>query len=95
VLTLCSVGLLAAGGTALWADTAARQGGYVDIGSATYHTGGYAVASDTIEMNMAGDGWDAAQSLFGTARIRATSTTPGKPVFIGIARTAAASQYLA
>ncbi len=95
VLVLCSLGLLAAGATALWADTAARQGGYVNVGSAAYHASGYAVASDTIEMNMSGNGWDAAQSVFGTARIRATSTIPGKPVFIGIAPTASASQYLA
>jgi hypothetical protein len=95
VLILCSLGLLGAGGTALWADTAARHGGYVRLGSATYHTNGYAVASDTIEMHAAGNGWDAAQPLSGTIRIRATSTEPGTPVFIGIARTAAASQYLA
>ena len=30
-----------------------------------------AVASDTIELHAAGGGWDAAQALSGTARIRA------------------------
>lgn len=95
VLVLCSLGLMGAGGTALWADTAARQGSYVNLGSATYHTSGYAIASDTIEMHIVGNGWDAARSLFGTARIRATSTSPAKPVFIGIAPATAASQYLA
>jgi hypothetical protein len=94
VLVLCSLGLVGAGGTAVWADTAARQGGYVSLGSATYHTSGYAIASGTIEMNIAGNGWDAARSLFGTVRIRATSASPAKPVFIGIAPATAASQYL-
>ena len=94
VLALCSLGLLAAGGTALWADTAARQGSYVDLGSATYHTGGYAVASDTVELHAATSGWDAAHSLLGTVRIRATSTT-GAPVFIGVAPAPAAARYLA
>jgi hypothetical protein len=94
VLVLCSLGLLGAGGAALWADTAARQGGYVDLGSATYRTGGYAVASDTVELHAAGGGWDAARALFGTVRIRATSAT-GAPVFIGIAPAGAASTYLA
>ena len=94
VLALCSLGLLAAGGTAVWADTAARQGGYVGLGSATYHTGGYAVASDTVGLHAATGGWDAAQSLFGTVRIRATSTT-GAPVFIGLAPAPAAAGYLA
>jgi hypothetical protein len=95
VLVLCSLGLLGAGATALWAHTAARQGGYVDLGSATYRTSGYAVASDTVELHAAGGGWDAARALFGTVRIRATSTAGAAPVFIGIARTGAASRYLA
>jgi hypothetical protein len=94
VLVLCSLGLLGVGGAALWADTAARQGGYVDLGSATYRTSGYAVASDTVELHAARGGWDAARALFGTVRIRATSTT-GAPVFIGIARAGEASRYLA
>jgi hypothetical protein len=94
VLALCSLGLLGAGGTALWADTAARQNGYVDLGSAAYATGGHAITSDTVGLHAAGSGWDAAQSLFGTVRIRATSTA-GAPVFIGIARAGAASGYLA
>jgi hypothetical protein len=94
VLALCSLGLLGAGGTALWADTAARQDGYVDLGSATYATGGHAISSDTVELHAAGSGWDAARSLFGTVRIQATSTAGG-PVFIGIAPAGAASGYLA
>ena len=95
VLVLCSLGLLGAGGTALWADTAARQGGYVDLGSATYASSGYAVASDTVELHAAGGGWDAARAFFGTVRIRATSAVSTAPVFIGIARAGAASRYLA
>jgi hypothetical protein len=95
VLVVCSLGLLGAGGTALWAHTSARQGGYVDLGSATYRTSGYAVASDTVELHAAGGGWDAARALFGTVRIRATSTAGAAPVFIGIARAGAASLYLA
>jgi Domain of unknown function (DUF4389) len=95
VLVLCSLGLLGAGGAALWAHTAARQGGYVDLGSATYATSGYAVASDPVKLHAAGGGWDAAQALFGTVRIRATSTAGAAPVFIGIAPAGAASTYLA
>jgi uncharacterized protein DUF4389 len=93
VLAVCSLGLLGAGGTALWANTAARHGGYVSLGSATYVTTGYAIASDTIELHAASSGWDAARALFGTVRIQATSTA-GTPVFIGIAPADAASRYL-
>lgn len=94
VLALCGLGLLGTGGAALWADTAARQGGYVDLGSETYATSGHAIASDTVELHATGGGWDAARSLFGTVRVQATSTA-GAPVFIGIAPAAAASRYLA
>jgi hypothetical protein len=93
VLAVCSLGLLGAGGTALWANTAARHGGYVSLGSATYATSGYAIASDTVELHAASSGWDVGKALFGTVRIQATSTA-GTPAFIGIARAAAASRYL-
>ena len=95
VLVLISLGLLGAGGTALWAETTQRDaGGYLDLGTATYSTTGYALASDTIDLHAAGNGWDAAKSLFGTVRIRATSADSAIPVFVGIAATDAASRYL-
>ena len=94
VLVLCSLGLLGAAGTAFWADNSARQGGYVSLGSTTYATSGHAITSDTVELHVGGNGWDAAQALFGKVRIQARSTT-GQPVFLGIARAPAASRYLA
>jgi len=93
VLILGALGLLGAGGAALWADTAARDGGgYVNVSSETYRTSGYAVASDTVDLHWGG-GWYSARSLLGTIRIRAESTA-GVPVFIGIAPSGAASRYL-
>jgi hypothetical protein len=68
---------------------------FLVLSSATYRTSGYAVASDTVELHAATGGWDAARALFGTVRIRASSTTPAAPVFLGIARAGAASGYLA
>jgi hypothetical protein len=91
-LILCSLGLLGAGGTALWADTAARDGGYVNVSSEAYRTSGYAVASDAVDLHWGG-GWYSPRSLLGTIRIRAESTA-GVPVFIGIAPSGAASRYL-
>jgi hypothetical protein len=68
LLILCSLGPLGAGGAALWADTAARDGGgYVNASSETYRTSGYAVASDTVDLHWNG-GWYSARSLFGTIR---------------------------
>ena len=40
-------------------------------------------------------GWDVLRSLFGTVRIRVTSSTSSGPVFLGIAPARAASGYLA
>jgi len=94
VLALCSIGLLGVGGTALWADTADRHGGYVSLGSENYHSTGYAVATGAAELGAASAGWDAARPLFGTVRITATPTSANKPTFIGIAVPRAVSDYL-
>ncbi|MGE5290067.1 MAG: DUF4389 domain-containing protein [Micromonosporaceae bacterium] len=95
VLLLVSLGFLGAGGAAVWANTAARQGGYVDLGTTTYSTGGYALASDTVSLHTVGTGWDAAKSLFGTVRLRVQSVSGPAPVFVGIATADAGSRYLA
>jgi hypothetical protein len=101
VLVLISLGLFGAGGTALWAQTQ-KHGGYVDLGTASYSTPRYALASDTVEMHMASAGWDpgspfigdAASALVGTVRIRVTPVAGSGPVFIGIAPAGAAERYL-
>jgi hypothetical protein len=93
VLVLLSVGLLGGGGVASWALTQRQSGGYVDLGTASYRTAGYALASDAIGMHAPG-GWDAASALVGTARIRVTRANGSSPVFVGIAPAAAAGAYL-
>ena len=93
VLVLFSLGLLGGGGAALWAQTQ-RQGGYVDFGTTSYSTSGYALASDTVEMHAASGGWDAASALVGTVRIRVTPAGGSGPAFLGIAPAAAAARYL-
>ena len=95
VLVLFSLGLLGAGGAAVWAQTTQRHGGYVDLGTTTYRTAGYAVASQTVSLHADTRGWDAASALFGTMRLRVTSTSGTAPVFIGIAPAGAADRYLA
>ena len=95
VLVLFSLGLLGAGGAAVWAQTTQRHGGYVDLGTTTYRTAGYAVASQTVSLHADTRGWGAASALFGTMRLRVTSTSGTAPVFIGIAPAGAADRYLA
>src|SRR5215469_3975836 len=94
VLVLCSLGLLGGGAGAVWMTTAQRHGGYVDLGTQTYRTSGYALASQRIELSTATGGWDVARSLFGTVRLRVTPAPARTPVFVGIAPAGAAARYL-
>ena len=93
LLTLCSLGLLAAGGTAVWADRTQRHGGDINLGTWGYRSTGYALAGRPADMFGEG-GWDVLRSLFGTVRIRVTSATSPDPVFLGVAPARAASRYL-
>jgi hypothetical protein len=91
LLALCSLGALGAGGVAVWADTAHRNAGYVDLSGASYATTGRALASGTISVH---GGWDWLRPLIGQARIRVTGTESPGGVFAGIAPASAASRYL-
>src|SRR5579859_2521540 len=66
VLAVVSLGLLAAGGTLMWADQALRQDGYVTTGTATYSASGYALASERVDL---GWGW-LLTGLVGDVRLR-------------------------
>jgi hypothetical protein len=94
VLVACSLGLFGSGAGAVWATTAHRHGGYVDLGTQAYRTAGYALASPPIKLYTASGNWDVARSLFGTVRLRVTSAQAGAPVFAGIAPAGAAGRYL-
>jgi hypothetical protein len=93
VLAVFSLGLLGAGGTALWAQTQ-RQDGYVNLGTVTYSAPGYAIASDTVALHMASGGRDAASALAGTVRVRVTPVGGTGTAFVGIAPAGAATTYL-
>jgi hypothetical protein len=95
LLALCSLGLLAAGGTATWADGTQRHGGDIDLGTWSYRSTGYAVAGRPTDMFGEAGGWDVPRSLLGMVRIRVTSSISSSPVFLGIAPARAASGYLA
>jgi Domain of unknown function (DUF4389) len=94
VLVLLSLGLLGGGAGAVWATTAHRHGGYVDLGTQTYRTSGYALASRQIDLYATPGGWNITRSLVGSVRLRVTSTQAGTPAFAGIAPAGAASRYL-
>jgi hypothetical protein len=92
LLVLISLGMFGTGGTALWFDTAERTAGYVDLGSASYSTNGYALTSSNVEFHSGGFGFEGA---VGTVRLQVTSISGRGPLFAGIAHTADANRYLA
>ena len=95
LLALCALGLLGGGGTAMWASATQRHGGDIDLGTWSYRSKGYALASTTADMFGATSGWPGPRSLLGTIRIRVTSAAAADPVFAGIAQADAARRYLA
>ena len=69
---------------------ALRAGGYVTTGTQTYSTSGYALASEDVSM---GWGWLLA-GLVGSVRIRASTASPDKPVFLAIGPADQVTAYL-
>ncbi len=88
LMALISLGLLAAGGTALWADQTQRSQGYISTNSAVFTTNGYALASNNVHL------WGVGRSLLGTVRIRVSDANGGPPIFVGIAPTNRVDGYL-
>jgi hypothetical protein len=94
LLVLTSIGMLATGGTALWADRTQRDAAnYISLGTDTFDSNGYAVATDRITLEGLGVHWGDVGTVIGKVRFEVTSTT-GKPVFIGITRANSATTYL-
>lgn len=95
VLGLISVGLLAGGGVATWADNAQRDAaGYVTTGSHSFATGTYALTSGSIDLGSSADVFTPSDFL-GTVRLRVTPSDPQTPIFVGIAPETSANQFLA
>lgn len=94
VLVLMSIGALAGGGAALWADQTQRQNGYLTANTGIISTTGYALTSDSVGLQGGPADWFA-RSVLGQVRIRVTPTSPARPVFIGVAPASAVRSYLA
>lgn len=93
VLALFSVGVIGAGGAAWWANSA-RHGGYLDLGTHTYVSNGYAVESTSIPVPGYAGGWDPVRTFVGHVRVKVTPVSGTTPVFIGVAPARAANGYL-
>jgi hypothetical protein len=95
LLAVLSLGLLDAGGVALWASTTQRHGGDIDLGTWSYRSTGYAVTSNTADPFGATGGLPVPHSLLGTVRIRVSSQRGAGRVFAGIAPAGLAGHYFA
>ena len=94
VLGLVSLGLIAGGGAVTWLDHTQRDAnGFLTSPSRTFTTSTYAITTDRIDLGSTTS--SAPSSILGTVRIRATSSNPAVPVFVGIGRHDAVVQYLA
>jgi hypothetical protein len=96
LLVLVSLGLLGAGGTALWADRAQRDAvGYVTTGVHEFSAPGSALATERVELDSPGVGWLYSSTLLGKVRIRITPVNSSSPLFVGIGPSADVDRYLA
>jgi hypothetical protein len=92
VLLLVSVALVAGGGTLIWADQEQLHAGYLTTSTATYSAGGYALATDPVDLR---GGWGWLGRLVGQVRIRVTPVDASRPLFVGIAAAGDVGRYLA
>jgi len=95
LLVLVSIGLLGAGGTAMWADLTQRDpAGYVTTDVHTFSTSGSALVTDPVELDSPGVGWLYSSVVLGEVRIRVTPVGSDSPVFVGIGPSNDVDRYL-
>ena len=93
LLGLFSLGLLAAGGGLLWADSKKDDEGYMSTGYDPFTTSTHALATEDLDIDATGAGWLIDEDSYGKLKLTAKSND-GKPVFVGIAPTDEAERYL-
>jgi hypothetical protein len=92
---LVGVGLLGAGGTALWADLSRRDdAGYVTTGVHSFSTAGSALATDPIELGDPGISWLYSGIVLGEVRIEVSPADPASSLFVAIGPTDEVDRYL-
>ena len=91
ILALLAVGLLAAGGTLLWADQTQRDDdGFLTTPTERFESDSFAISSDSIDLLESESDWLFSEGVLGEVRI----TGEDGDVFIGIGETADVEAYL-
>jgi hypothetical protein len=95
VTVLAAAGSLALGGGLLWLDDRKDADGYLNTGSQEYRAAGAAIVTENIDVDLDGAGFliDSDEDA-GTVRVTAEADRGGKPLFVGVARTADVDRYL-
>lgn len=92
LLLLTGGGLLTGGAVAIWASQTQRDAdGYLTTGTQTFRSSGYALEFETVDLRWSADNPITGEDVLGPIRIRTGDT----PVFVGIARQADVTAYLA
>jgi hypothetical protein len=95
ILALVSLGLLAGGGTLLWAHTTQRDDdGFYSTRHERFESDGYAIRSDDLDLSTDGPDWLVDEGRLGTIRLNASSGDPAKELLIGIGPRNAVESYL-
>jgi hypothetical protein len=94
IVLMGSLFLALAGTTLAFADNGLRDDdGFLMSGDETFSTATYAITSETIDIDAAGDAENVPRALLGDARLTAVPNDDA-PVFIGLGRTADVEEYL-
>jgi hypothetical protein len=94
IASLIAVALVAGGALALWGDSQKDDDGYLRTDTERFHADTRAIATDNLDVDLGDADWVAQTNDLGKVQIKAESRD-GKPVFVGIARTADVEDYLA
>ena len=93
IVALLAAGLVAAGAFALWGNAQKDSHGYIASGYDRYATTTHAIATDDLDIDLDGLTDVAAEGGLGSIRVKAAPGS-GKPLFVGVARTADVTRYL-
>ena len=93
LLALVSLGFLAAGGAALWANGQKDDDGYLSTRTEPFRTHTAALRTENLDVDLGGTASVLDNDLYGKVRLRVTPHT-SKDVFVGIARTSDVTHYL-
>jgi hypothetical protein len=93
VLALASLVALGVGAVSLWGNGQRDRDGYINTDREPVATHSYALTSDDVTIDTGAPHWLVDRSDYGHVRLSAQSRD-GKPVFVGIARTADVKRYL-